>query len=67
MSTRPTPAPETQPRSATPANTDSGPPPDACAQTPADEATCPACGAGMRRWANYYRCRTCGFKESCCF
>jgi hypothetical protein len=32
-----------------------------------DEATCPACGATMRLWANYYRCRTCGFKESCCF
>lgn len=42
-------------------------PAPACAQAPADEATCPACGATMRLWANYYRCRTCGFKESCCF
>jgi hypothetical protein len=32
-----------------------------------DEAACPSCGAEMRLWANYYRCRTCGFKESCCF
>lgn len=32
-----------------------------------DDAACPACGATMRLWANYYRCRTCGFKESCCF
>jgi hypothetical protein len=32
-----------------------------------DDAACPACGATMRLWANYYRCQTCGFKESCCF
>jgi hypothetical protein len=32
-----------------------------------DDAECPACGSAMGLWANYYRCRTCGFKESCCF
>jgi hypothetical protein len=32
-----------------------------------EEEACPACGSTMRLWANYYRCRTCGFKESCCF
>lgn len=35
---------------------------------PSDEPTiCPACGDTMRLWANYHRCRTCGYKESCCF
>jgi hypothetical protein len=32
-----------------------------------EETACPACGSAMHLWANYYRCRTCGFKESCCF
>jgi|GEM_PF-2415292 len=29
--------------------------------------TCPACNSPMRLWAAYYRCRNCGYKESCCF
>jgi hypothetical protein len=40
--------------------------PATCA--PAAEAVpCPACGETMRLWANYHRCRNCGYKESCCF
>jgi hypothetical protein len=30
-------------------------------------AECPACASPMRLWAAYYRCRNCGYKESCCF
>lgn len=33
----------------------------------AGAATCPSCGSAMRLWANYHRCRNCGYKESCCF
>jgi hypothetical protein len=36
-------------------------------QRDTSESSCPSCGAEMRLWANYYRCRTCGYKESCCF
>ncbi len=32
-----------------------------------DERECPVCQAQMRLWAGFYRCRHCGFKESCCF
>lgn len=40
----------------------------ACEQRPRDgAATCPGCGAELRLWANYHRCRNCGYKESCCF
>jgi hypothetical protein len=28
---------------------------------------CPSCGSPMHLWANYHRCRNCGYKESCCF
>ncbi len=39
-----------------------------CANRPTDQAAvCPACGDSMRLWANYHRCRNCGYKESCCF
>lgn len=30
-------------------------------------AVCPQCACLMRLWAGFYRCRNCGFKESCCF
>ena len=30
-------------------------------------SACPSCGSQMRLWANYHRCRNCGYKESCCF
>lgn len=40
----------------------------ACAPPARDEgAACPACGAELRLWAGYQRCRNCGYKESCCF
>jgi predicted RNA-binding Zn-ribbon protein involved in translation (DUF1610 family) len=43
-------------------------PATSCATRPAEQAAiCPACGEAMRLWANYHRCRNCGFKESCCF
>ncbi|MBX0329610.1 hypothetical protein K2Z83_18225 [Oscillochloris sp. ZM17-4] len=32
-----------------------------------DTVECPSCGSPMRLWANYHRCRNCGYKESCCF
>ncbi len=32
-----------------------------------DERECPNCGLQMRLWAGFYRCRNCGFQESCCF
>lgn len=32
-----------------------------------EERECPTCGLEMRLWAGFYRCRNCGFKESCCF
>lgn len=40
-----------------------------CCPQPADddERECPACQAQMQRWAGFYRCQRCGFKESCCF
>ena len=38
-----------------------------CAREQDAETACPSCGTEMRLWANYYRCRTCGYKESCCF
>lgn len=41
--------------------------PAACGDTPSETTECPACGVTMRLWAGYYRCRNCGFKESCCF
>ncbi len=31
------------------------------------EQTCPRCAAQMHLWAGFYRCRCCGYKESCCF
>jgi hypothetical protein len=46
-------------------------PPARCAtgapRTADEGAHCPACGETMRLWANYHRCRNCGYKESCCF
>jgi hypothetical protein len=41
--------------------------PGACAADQDAETLCPACGDTLRLWANYHRCRTCGYKESCCF
>lgn len=32
-----------------------------------EDPACPACGDQLRLWANYHRCRNCGYKESCCF
>ena len=32
-----------------------------------EQRECPTCGLEMRLWAGFYRCRNCGFKESCCF
>lgn len=32
-----------------------------------EERECPVCQTEMQRWAGFYRCRHCGFKESCCF
>jgi hypothetical protein len=44
------------------------PPTASCASRANDQAAvCPACGDEMRLWANYHRCRNCGYKESCCF
>ncbi|HMQ29774.1 MAG TPA: hypothetical protein PKD53_03560 [Chloroflexaceae bacterium] len=43
------------------------PAPGACRRQPPDEASCPACGDELHLWANYHRCRNCGYKESCCF
>jgi hypothetical protein len=39
----------------------------ACKAERPEQSTCPACGVAMRLWAGFYRCRNCGFKESCCF
>jgi predicted amidophosphoribosyltransferase len=32
-----------------------------------EERECPVCQTEMQRWAGFYRCQHCGFKESCCF
>gem|GEM_PF-1738459 len=32
-----------------------------------DENECPVCQMQMHLWAGFYRCRYCGYKESCCF
>ncbi len=32
-----------------------------------EEHECPVCQTEMQRWAGFYRCQHCGFKESCCF
>ncbi len=45
----------------------SGPAAGAVARPPHESEPCPACGAALRLWANYHRCRNCGYKESCCF
>jgi hypothetical protein len=50
-----------------PAATPAARPAPSCGGAPDEETICPACGATMRLWANYHRCRTCGYKESCCF
>ncbi|GEM_PF-6603416 len=43
-------------------------PEDALCRPAGNEVTiCPACGAELHLWANYHRCRNCGYKESCCF
>lgn len=52
----------------TPILTKEPPVPVVCA-TPAhpEAAVCPSCGCTMHLWAGFYRCRNCGYKESCCF
>jgi|HigsolmetaAR202D_1030399.scaffolds.fasta_scaffold00044_62 predicted RNA-binding Zn-ribbon protein involved in translation (DUF1610 family) len=41
--------------------------PQSCQIELPEERECPNCGLEMRLWAGFYRCRNCGFKESCCF
>jgi hypothetical protein len=60
------PTPESRPAPQPPAARDG----QQCRRAGADDSgatTCPACGSTMRLWANYHRCRNCGYKESCCF
>ncbi len=38
-----------------------------CAPATPAAAECPSCGLAMHLWAGFYRCRNCGYKESCCF
>lgn len=59
--------PTLTPQQQTPAERPSAATTAAACRPAHDETACPACGATMHLWANYYRCRTCGFKESCCF
>lgn len=42
-------------------------PPAPCRPQAEERTVCPGCGEIMRLWANYHRCRNCGYKESCCF